>query len=119
MAKTTELSFIKTMNLSREELDTVERYMGLIEQANKNSLEFLGSERIKFTPAALLVVAVAKFAYDVYQDYGKVAMEPTDFQRQFKRIAQELHRLESVSDDLPRLDIYARLREELIAARKT
>lgn len=117
MARQTD--FIKGMNLTKGEIDTVERYMGLIEQADKNKLEFLNSNQVAFTPAALLVVAVAKFAYDVYQDYGSVAVDPDTFQQQFKLIAQELHRIECVSDDLPGLDVYASLREELIAAKNS
>ena len=111
--------FIKGMNLSKVEIETFERYVDLIEKAQKNSVEFFNDkERLAFTPAALLVVAVAKFAYDVYQDYGVVARTPAEFQVHFKKVIQELCEIEAMSEEgAPNLDTYAKLRKDLLDAK--
>src|SRR5438128_6314918 len=113
MAKNANPDFIRGMNLTKEEIETLERHLDILERANKNSAEFLSSGQARFTPVALLVVAVAKFVYDVYQDYGAMARDPREFQDQFKRIVKELRRIEDAGDDLPGLDVYARLRADL------
>ncbi len=112
--------FIRNMRLSRQELDVVDRYVGIIEQATKSRLDFIrdGGGQVAWTPGALLVVAVAKFAYDVYQDYGKVAVSPDDFQLHFKSIARELAALEQAGEDSVGLDTFARLRADLLDAKK-
>lgn len=110
--------FFKDMKLSRQEIETFEKYVTTIEKAQKNGVEFLNADVLAFTPAALLVVAVAKFAYDVYQDYGTIAADPHDFQVHFKSIIKELSALESMDQDSPSLDTYARLRKDLICAKK-
>lgn len=113
------LNFFKDMKLTKNEIQTFEKYVGVMERAQKNSVEFINSEALAFTPAALLVVAVAKFVYDVYQDYGAVATDPREFQTHFKSIIKDLNRLEELDGDVPSLDVYARLRKTLIAAKKS
>jgi hypothetical protein len=118
METTNRQEFFKEMNLTKSEINTFEKYVTLIESAQKNGVEFLNSEVLAFTPAALLVVAVAKFAYDVYQDYGVIARDPKDFAVHFKNIIKELSKLEDLDDDAPSLDTYARLRQDLLIAKK-
>ncbi len=112
--------FIKGMNLSKAEIDTFERYVDLIEKAEKNSVAFFhDADQLAFTPAALLVVAVAKFAYDVYQDYGHSVVNASDFQAHFKGVIKELCRIEEMSDKgAPSLDTFAQLRKDLLEAKK-
>lgn len=110
--------FFQEMNLSKSEIETFEKYVSIIEKAQKNSVEFINTDVLAFTPGALLVVAVAKFAYDVYQDYGAVAVDPREFQMHFKGIIKELNELENMDLDSPSLDIYTRLRKDLILAKK-
>ena len=110
--------FVQGMRLSPREIDVLERYVGVIEQATKNRMEFVKSELVAFTPGALLVVAVANFAYRVYQDYGSQALTPEDLQVHFKSVASELAELESRGDEALTLDTYARFRKELMAAKR-
>lgn len=119
MPNAKQFGFMKSMNLSSEEISTFEKYVNLIERAEKNSVDFFkDKDTLAFTPAALLVVAVAKFAYDVYQDYGRIAADPADFQVHFKRVIKQLHQFESASDNAPSLDSYAIMRQELLVAKK-
>jgi hypothetical protein len=114
-----ESTFISGMRLTQAEVAALDRYVSMIEQAEKNRLGFINSGQVAFTPGALLAIAVAKFVYEVYQDYGKVALGPEEFQRHFKTIARELAELESMGEESLSLDVYARLRKELMAARQT
>lgn len=113
-----EASLFSTMKLSPMEISALDRHVSLIEQANKNRLDFLRSDAVAFTPGALLAVAVARFAYQVYQDYGRVAMSPEDIQSHFKDVARELAELEAGGEDSLSLDIYSRFRRDLVAAKK-
>ena len=110
-------TFVKGMKLTPSEIAVLDRYVNLIEQADKNPLEFVASNRVAFTPVAMLVIALAKFAYDVYQDYGKVAISPEELQMHFKSIAKKLADLESGGEESLSLDTYARLRRELVGAK--
>ena len=111
--------FIKGMNLNRDEIATFEKYISLLEKAEKHPSEFLSGQALAFTPAALLVVAVAEFVYQVYRDYGSVAVNAAEFQVRFRDVIRKLNKLESMSEDYPSLDIYAQLREDIAALRKT
>ncbi len=111
--------FIKGMNLNREEIATFEKYISLLEKAEKNPMDFLGGRELAFTPGALLVVAVARFAYQVYRDYGALSVNTAEFQVQFRDVIRKLTEIESMAEDFPSLDIYARLREDLASIRKT
>lgn len=111
-------NFVRDMKLTQRELDVVDRYVGIIEQATKNKLDFIGGGTVAWTPGALLVVAVAKFAYDVYQDYGKVAVSREEFQSHFKSIAKELSALEAAGEDSLSLDTFSRLRNDLLLSKK-
>jgi hypothetical protein len=113
-----DATFFKGMKLTQAEISILDRYVGIIEQAQKNRVDFYRSGTVAFTPGAMLVIAVAKFVYDVYQDYGSIAITPEDIQRQFKSIAKELAELESRGTDAPSADIYARFRQELLATKK-
>lgn len=114
-----ESTFVQGMRLTPREIDVLERHVGMIEQAAKNRMDFLKGDVVAFTPGALLAVAVARFAYEVYRDYGSVALRPEDLQMHFKSIAQELVELETNGEEALSLDVYARLRRDLVAAKKT
>lgn len=107
------------MRLTPAEVRALERYVGMIERASKSKLDFLGSGEVAFTPGAMLAVAVANFAYEVYKDYGHVALTPEDIQMHFKSVAKELAALEARGEDAPSLDIYARFRRDLMASKKS
>lgn len=111
-------NFIEGMRLSPDEISALDRYVGIIEQATKNRVEFSNSGQVAFTPGALLVVAVAEFAYRVYRDYGQVALTPEDLQVHFKSVARELAELEAGVEESAGLDAFARLRKQLVAAKK-
>lgn len=111
--------FIEGMRLNAREIDALDRYVGLIEKAAKNRLDFVKSDEVAFTPGALLAVAVARFAYEVYQDYGSVALTPEDIQMHFKSIAQEMAELESMGEEALTLDRYAKFRRDLMAAKRS
>jgi hypothetical protein len=109
------------MNLTREEIQTFEKYVNLIEQAEKNGISFIGeAQRQAFTPGALLAVAVARFVYDVVRDYGGfvIAQEQTDFQSAMKGIIKDLHEFDSSTEDAPTLDIFAKVRRDLAISKK-
>jgi hypothetical protein len=111
--------FVRGMRLTQAEVDALDRYIGIIEQAAKNPVDFARSDAVAFTPGALLVVAVARFAYQVYCDYGKAAVTPQDIQFQWKEIAKELAEIESGGLDAVGLDTYAKLRRGLVASRRS
>lgn len=111
-------SFIEGMKLTPQEIDALDRYVGVIEEAAKNRVDFARSDRVAFTPGAMLVVAVAEFAYRVYRDYGQVALTPEDLQVHFKSIARELAELEAGVEESVGIDAFARLRKQLVAAKK-
>ena len=67
-----------------------------------------------FTPGALLVVAVADFAYELYKDYHKgSSFTDEEFAVEFKNVARELAELEARGEVAPSLDVYARFRRDL------
>ena len=111
-------TFVSGMKLTQAEVDGLDRFVRTIEEATNNRLGFVNSDTVAFTPGALLAVAVAKFVYDVYQDYGVVAISREEFQAQFKSIAKELADLESAGEESLSLDTYARFRRDLAAAKK-
>jgi hypothetical protein len=114
-----ETGFIEKMNLSREEIATFEKYVDMMENAEKNGIKFMNDPSVlAFTPGALLFVAVAKFVYDVYQDYGAIAANPTDLQVNFKQIIKQLHVLENATEDAPSMDAYSAMRREIMSAKK-
>lgn len=110
--------FVTGMRLSSQEIDVLGKYVEMMEQATKDKLGFADSGAVAFTPGALLVVAVAKFVYDVYQDYGKVALSARDLQSHFKSVANELAELESVDKGSLSLDTYAKFRKDLMEAKR-
>jgi hypothetical protein len=112
-----ERELVRGMRLTPAEIDVLDRYIGIIEQAAKNPVEFARSEVVAFTPVALLVVAVARFAYQVYCDYGKAMVTPEMIQTQWASIAKELVRIESAGVDALGIDSYAKLRKGLMAAK--
>ena len=115
---TDRADFVKGMRLTDREITALERQLGVIEQAAKNRLDFVSSDTVAFTPGALLVVATAEFAYRVYQDYGRVALAPEELQRHLKDVATRLADLESSGDVALSLDLYTKLRHDLMGARK-
>lgn len=122
------LDFIQEMNLSKEELDTFERYIDRIEKVAKNPVEFQNSisrgSDVMFTPEAALALAVVKFAYDLYKDYQKswlpvYEFRNVEFESQVRNFIQEINRLESqLNTDAAGLDTYARLRKSVIDAKR-
>lgn len=111
-------NWIREIKLSRDEIATLEKYVNVIERADKSKVDFLssGSSEFKFTPLAMLVLAVVRFVYDVYRDYGSKAFEQTEFPHVLKDVVQSLRKIESLSADNPSLDIYAKLRRDLAEA---
>lgn len=114
----TEDDFVRGMRLTAQEVEVLDRYINLMEQASKNPADFVRTEAAAFTPGALLVVAVARFAYQVYCDYGKAMVTPEMIQSQWKDIAKELAAIESRGEQALGLDSYARLRKGLLAAKR-
>lgn len=110
--------FVRGMQLTAAEIDVLSKYLDVMEQADKHPEEFLRSEAAAFTPGALLVVAVAEFAYRVYCDYGKAMVTPEMIQTQWKKIARELAAIESGGEAALGLGSYARMRKGLLAAKK-
>jgi hypothetical protein len=55
-------TFVHGMGLTEAEIDALDRYIGLMEQATKNPKDFARSEAVAFTPRAMLAIAVAEFA---------------------------------------------------------
>jgi hypothetical protein len=115
--------FIADMNLSRDELETFEKYIDKLERAVKNPIE-ITKGGVMFTPEAALVLAVAKFAYDLYKDYKKSwlpALEEVrdlEFEQQVKSFIQDLNRLESQADgEAASLDTYTKLRKSILTAK--
>jgi hypothetical protein len=116
-----DFDFIKGMNLSREELESFEKFVDMVEKAEKNPVGFSKSDMVAFTPAAALGIAVAKFAYDAYMDYRHswLTAPDQDFEFQVKELARGLHRVEiEANSDAPSFDTYAKLRKTLQDARK-
>lgn len=111
-------SFVEGMRLTSREIDVLDKYVGMIEQATKSRVDFANSGQVAFTPGALLAVAVARFAYQVYRDYGSVALSPEEIQAEFKTIARELAELEAGGPEAMNLDTYARFRKDLMSSRK-
>lgn len=110
--------FVSGMQLTTAEIDLLSRYLDVMEQADKHPEEFLRSEAAAFTPGALLVVAVAEFAYRVYCDYGKAMVTPEMIQSQWKKIAKELASIEAGGEAALGVNSYARMRKGLLAAKK-
>lgn len=106
--------FFKGMKLTPEEIRTFEKYIDVIEDASKGGVNFLRSpEVLAWTPGALLVVAVAKFVYDVYQDYG-VIDQTQDLQIAMNNMIDDLNALEkSGGKDAPNLKSFAKVRKEV------
>ena len=116
--------FVAEMNLSKQELDTFEKYINKIEKVAKNPVEFMSrGSMVFFTPEAVLAVAVVKFAYDLYKDYKKswlegIEVRDPEFELQVKNFVQELNRVESQPDiEAAGLDTYARLRNSILSAK--
>jgi hypothetical protein len=110
--------FVRGMRLTPAEVEVLDRYIAVIEKAAKNPVDFARSDVVAFTPVALLVVAVAQFAYQVYCDYGKAMVTPGDIQVQWKAIARRLAELDANGDAALGVDSYAKLRRGLMAARQ-
>jgi hypothetical protein len=111
--------FVRGMRLTSAEVEVLGRYIDLIEKAAKNPVDFARSQAVAFTPGAMLVVAVAQFAYQVYCDYGKATVTPQDIQYQWKAIAKRLAEIEARGEGAVDVDTYARLRRGLLAARQS
>jgi hypothetical protein len=121
MSKIKKAEFFSTMNLTPQEIQTFEKYVNLIEKAEKNGVNFVHESELKaFTPAGLLVVAVARFVYDVVRDYGGflIDQEQPDFQLIMKGIIKELGNIENSDGDAPSLDVFASVRRDLALSRK-
>lgn len=119
MAERENPDFIKGLNLNKEEIATLERFVDLVEKAQKDRFQFFRGQEVAFTPGALLAVAVAKFVYDVYQDYGRVAVDITTFQKHFKEVIGELREIEEMTGESGSLDTYSKLRKDLGSIKKT
>ncbi len=118
-----KLDFIKGMNLSKAELESFEHLITELEASSKSVVNIAaGGGSVRFTPAAALTVAVAKFAYDLYKDYrhswDKVADK--DFENMFKNLIKDYHKLE-VGKKLtaPSLDSYTTMRKAVLEAKKS
>ena len=115
---TPEETFLKRMQLTKDEIAALDRYVGFIEQARKNPVDFIQGGSVAFTPGALLVVAVAHFAYELYKDYHKgSSFTDEEFAVEFKNVARELAELEARGEVAPSLDVYARFRRDLRESR--
>jgi hypothetical protein len=112
-------TFVHGMGLTEAEIDALDRYIGLMEQATKNPKDFARSEAVAFTPGAMLAIAVAEFAYRVYRDYGRGVVIQAQLQAEWRAIAQQLATLEEGGEEALGVDTYARLRKALAAAKRT